>query len=218
MVSSSSTNLQEFTTDAWVKASWEEFLALADDSTYANGRFYYHQGYLRIEMSPLGSRHGRQNAIISKVVSLFASLKNIQIVEFINTSFRKAGLYEFQPDLAFYLGSGLKVPPETNSAVDLNEYAPPTLVVEIGASSLGDDLGWKRLLYERAGVREYWVNNANTRKVIAFSIDERRSGEIQESQVLPGLTIALVEEALKRSQTQDDGEINRWLLQVFSQS
>ena len=225
MVSSSSKSLQNLATDTWVKASWEDFLALADDSTYANGRFYYHQGYLRIEMSPLGPRHGRQNAIISKVASLFASLRNIPIVEFINTSFRKAGLDEFQPDLAFYLGSGLRVPPETNSPVDLNEYDPPTLVVEIGASSLSDDLGWKRLLYERAGVQEYWVNDANAREAMcataprfanAFAIAEGRSGEIQESQVLPGLAIAIVEEALQRSQTQDDGEINRWLLQSFS--
>jgi hypothetical protein len=51
---------------------------------------------------------------------------------------------------------------------------------------------------------------------IAFSIADGRSGEIQESQVLPRLSIALVEEALQRSQTQDDGEINRWLLQSFS--
>jgi Uma2 family endonuclease len=63
MVSSSSKSLQNLATDTWVKASWEDFLALADDSTYANGRFYYHQGYLRIEMSPLGPRHGRQNGI-----------------------------------------------------------------------------------------------------------------------------------------------------------
>jgi Uma2 family endonuclease len=149
------------------------------------------------------------------VVTLFATLKNIRIVEFTNTSFRKVGLDEFQPDLAFYLGSGLRVPPETNSPVDLNEYDPPTLVVEIGASSLSDDLGWKRLLYERAGVQEYWVNDANARRAIAFAIAEGRSGEIQESQVLPGLAIAIVEEALQRSQTQDDGEINRWLLQTF---
>jgi Uma2 family endonuclease len=214
--SSSSTNLQDLVTDTWVKASWEEFLELADDSTYANGRFYYYQDYLRIEMSPLGPRHGRQNTIISNLVTLFATLKNIPIIGFTNTSFRKTGLYEFQPDLAFYLGSGLRVPPETNSPVDLNEYDPPTLVVEIGASSLSDDLGWKRLLYERAGVQEYWVNDANARRAIAFAIAERRSGEIQESQVLPGLSIAIVEEALQRSQTQDDGEINRWLLQTFS--
>jgi Uma2 family endonuclease len=216
MVSNSSTNLQDLATDTWVKASWEEFLRLADNSTHASGRFYYYQDYLRIEMSPIGPRHGRQNSIISNVVTLFATLKNIRIVEFTNTSFRKTGLYEFQPDMAFYLGSGLKVPPETNSPVDLNEYDPPTLVVEIGASSLSDDLGWKRLLYERAGVQEYWVNDANARRAIAFAIAERRSGEIQESQVLPGLSIAIVEEALQRSQTQDDGEINRWLLQTFS--
>jgi hypothetical protein len=60
------------------------------------------------------------------------------------------------------------------------------------------------------------VNDANARRAIAFAIAERRSGEIQESQVLPGLKIAIVEEALQRSQTQDDGEINRWLLQTFS--
>jgi Uma2 family endonuclease len=216
MVSSSSTSLQNLATDTWVKASWEEFIALVNDSIYANGRFYYHQGYLRIEMSPIGPRHGRQNSIISNVVTLFATLKNIRIVEFTNTSFRKAGLDEFQPDLAFYLGSGLRVPPDTNSPVDLNEYDPPTLVVEIGASSVSDDLGWKRLLYERAGVQEYWVNNAKARRVIAFAISEGRSGEVQESQVLPGLAMALVEEALQRSQTQDDGEINRWLLKAFS--
>ncbi|HEY9604565.1 MAG TPA: Uma2 family endonuclease [Allocoleopsis sp.] len=214
--SSSSTNVQDLATDTWVKASWEEFLELADDSTYANGRFYYYRDYLRIEMSPLGPRHGRQNTIISTLVTLFATLKTIRIIGLTNTSFRKTGLYEFQPDLAFYLGSDLRVPPETNSPVDLNEYDPPTLVVEIGASSLSDDLGWKRLLYERAGVQEYWVNDANARRAIAFAIAERRSGEIQESQVLPGLSIALVEEALQRSQTQDDGEINRWLLQTFS--
>lgn len=218
MVFSSSTSLHNLATDTWVKASWEEFIALVNDSNYANGRFYYHQGYLRIEMSPIGPRHGRQNSIISNVVTLFATLKNIRIVEFTNTSFRKAGLDEFQPDLAFYLGSGLRVPPDSNSPVDLNEYDPATLVVEIGASSVSDDLGWKRLLYERAGVQEYWVNNAKARRVIAFAISEGRSGEIQESQVLPGLAIALVEEALQRSQTQDDGEINRWLIQVFNQS
>ena len=218
MVSSSSTSLQNLATDTWVKASWEEFIALVNDSNYANSRFYYHQGYLRIEMSPIGPRHGRQNSIISNVVTLFATLKNIRIVEFTNTSFRKAGLDEFQPDLAFYLGSGLKVPPESNSPVDWNEYDPPTLVVEIGASSLSDDLGWKRLIYERAGVGEYWVNNANARGAIAFAISEGRSGEVQKSQVLPGLDIALVEEALQRSQTEDDGEINRWLIQVFNQN
>lgn len=88
--------------------------------------------------------------------------------------------------------------------------------MENAASSRSDDLGQKRLLYERLGVQEYWVVDAKSSEVIAFAIAEGRSGEIQKSQVLPGLDIALVEEALKRSQTEDDGEINRWLLQTFS--
>ena len=82
---------------------------------------------------------------------------------------------------------------------------------------MGDDLGSKRLLYENAGISEYWVERANTREVFAFAINGGGSGRIQESRVLPALEIGLVEEALNRSQTQDDGEINRWLIQTFSQ-
>lgn len=204
-------------TDAWVKARWEEFIALAEDPAYIDGRFYYHQGLLRIEMSPLGPRHGRQNSIISKAVSLFATIKNVRIVEFANTSFRKAGIGEFQPDLAFYIGSGLRVPPQTNSPIDLEEYDPPTLVVEIGSVSVSDDLGRKRLLYEQSGVEEYWVNDLNVEEVIALAISAGRSGRVKESLVLPELAIALVEEAIKRSHLEDDTKINLWLLKTFSQ-
>ncbi len=97
----------------------------------------------------------------------------------------------------------------------MNEFNAPRLIVEIGASSVNDDLGTKRLLYENSGIEEYWVIDASSDKVIAFSISDGRSG-IPESLVLPGLTISLVESALKRSQTEDDGAINRWLLQTFS--
>ena len=217
MLSSPATALENFVTDTWVKATWDDFLTLANNPDYENGRFYYHQGCVRIEMSPVGPRHGRQNSVIAYLVVVCASLRNIPIFVFTNTSFRRTGLDEFQPDFAFYIGSGLKVPPDNNSPVDLNEYDPPTLVVEIGATSINDDLGQKRLLYERSGVREYWAVNTNLRDTIAFSISDRRSGEIEESQVLPGLAISLVESARQRSETEDDGAITRWLLQTFSQ-
>lgn len=207
--------LQTLETDIWVKASWEEFLALAENPDYEKGRFYYDKGYLRIEMSPIGSSHSQDNNVISNVVSLYATVKNIRIKGLINGSFRKPGIREFQPDLAFYIGS-FRFPPRTNSPIDLQEFEPPTLVVEFGATSLNDDLGRKRLLYERAGIPEYWVVDVKAGDVIAFEISEGRSGEIQESRGLPGLAIALVEEALQRSKNEDDGEINRWLLQTFS--
>ncbi len=217
-MTSSSAITQVLETDIWVKATWEEFLHFAEDSGWEKGKFYYYQEQMRVEMSPVGPLHGRQNSIVSYVIILFATLRNIRVVQFANASFRKAGIREFQPDLAYYIGSDLRVPPnDSNSPVDLDEYDPPNLVVEIGASSFNDDLGGKRLLYEGAGIAEYWVDRANTREVFAFAINNGGSGIIQESRVLPGLEIRLVEEALNRSQTEDDGEINRWLIQTFSQ-
>ena len=204
-------------TDSWVKASWEEFIAFADDSDCI-GRFYYDSNYMRIEMASVGSSHGRQNSIISKFVSLYATFNNLEVVEFINTSFRKKGMREFQPDLSFYIGSDLRIPPETNSPVDLDIYDPPTLVIEIGATSVNDDLGRKRLLYERSGVQEYWVDDAKERQIIAFLMTEGGSKEIRESIVLPGLSIDLVDEALKLSKVEKDARINRWLIETFSQS
>jgi len=43
--------LSTIATDTWVEANWEDFLTFADDPTLASGRFYYDQGYMRIEMS-----------------------------------------------------------------------------------------------------------------------------------------------------------------------
>lgn len=211
----SSSPIQTLETDIWVKASWSEFLALADNQNYEKGQFYYYRGYMRSEMSAVGPLHARENSVISSVVKLFATLRNIRIVELINASFRKPGAGEFQPDLSYYIGSDFQLPPRTNTPINLNEFQPPTLVVEIGATSVNDDLGMKRLLYEQSEVQEYWVIDVSADNVFAFEILQGRSGEIQESRVLPGLAIAVVEEALHRSETQDDGEINRWLLQTF---
>ena len=208
-------NLQ-LETDIWVKSSWEQFLSIADKLSHPKAKLYYHRGYMRIEMSPVGPLRARQNSIISKVISLYATVKNIRIVELVNASFRQPAKSEFQPDLSYYIGTEFELPPRTNTPITLNKFSPPSLVVEIGASSVNDDLGTKRLLYENSGVEEYWVIDANSDNVIAFSIFDGRSGTVQESLVLPGLVISLVELALKRSQTEDDGAINRWLLQTFS--
>lgn len=203
-------------TDTWIKASWEEFMALAENPAYEKGRFYYEQGYLRLEMSPIGSSHSQDNNVVANVVNLYATVRNFRMKGLVYGSFFKPEFRKFQPDLAFYIGSEFKLPPRTNLPIDLRKFAPPTLVIELGTTSLNDDLGRKRLIYERAGIPEYWVVDVNAADVIAFEIERGRSGEIEESRVLPGLAIALVEEALQRSQDRDDGEINRWLLQVFS--
>jgi hypothetical protein len=42
-------------TDTWVNATWDEFAALMDDPLYEEGRGYFDNGTMRIEMAPLRS-------------------------------------------------------------------------------------------------------------------------------------------------------------------
>ncbi|MBD2480761.1 Uma2 family endonuclease [Planktothrix sp. FACHB-1365] len=205
-------DLKTIATETWVKATWEEFLALTENPQYAEGKFYYDQGYVRIEMSPLGSAHGHDNTILSTVILIYAALKNIPIKGFTNTSFRKTGLRESQPDMGFYIGDNFQFPPRNNSPINLDELTAPNLIIEIGASSFPDDIGRKRLLYEKLEIQEYWVVNVEDNTILAFAVENQGSRLIEESLVLPGFKIALVVEALQRSQTEDDGSITRWLM------
>ena len=207
---------QEILIDTWQAIDWQLFQTLTNQHEYKNGRFYYDHGYMKIEMSPLGANHGRYNAVVARVISLFATLNSISVVEFTNTSYRKTGFQECQPDSSFYLGKITNLPPQSNSPIDLDIYNPPTLVMEISSTTLSDDLGQKRLLYERLGIGEYWVINTGTSQIIALGMADGGSKEIRVSQVLPNLEISVVEEALSLSFNNDDGYINRWLIKLFS--
>jgi Uma2 family endonuclease len=209
-------------TETWVEAAWDDFLSFADDPTLVHGRFYYDQGMMRVEMLPVGWAHGRDNTIISNLVILYATLKNIPIQGLTNTSFRKPLFREAQPDIAFYISRDGQFPLRTNSPVNLSDSDPPTLVVEVAASTLEDDKDRKLRLYQRMGVAEYWVVDVNEAQVFSFALvsactENARCEEIRISLVLPGLEISLVEMALQRSRNEDDGAISRWLLRVFSQ-
>lgn len=206
---------QNLVTDTWVPATWEEFLAIVDRPELEKARCYYDDGWMRIETMPIGFAHGRDNSLLASVVTLYGTLKNLSFLSLTNCSFRKARERECQPDLAFYIGTELPTIPRSNSPVDVNLYGPPTSAIEISSTTLSDDLGQKRLLYERLGVQEYWVVNVEAATVIAFAIADGGSRQIQVWAVLPDLPIAVIEEALRRSQTEDDGALNRWLLQQF---
>lgn len=207
---------QNFITDTWVETTWEEFLQLAYDSAYQNGRAYYYNGKTRIEMTPIGWNHAEDNSIISTLVILFCAIKQIPAKELTNCSFRKTGLREAQPDIAFYLNTLDNLPTRSNSPVDLSQYSPPTLVIEIASSSLSDDLGEKRLLYEQMNIQEYWVVAVNRGEVTIFNIVDGGSKAVQSSQVLPSLTVTFIQDVLKRSLSEDHSAVTRWILTQFN--
>ncbi len=62
---------------------------------------------------------------------------------------------------------------------------------------------------------EYWIVDVRNIQVIAFTIENGGSRRITQSQVLPGLTIALLNEALGRSRQMNHGQVYAWLLAQF---
>lgn len=61
-------------------------------------------------------------------------------------------------------------------------------------------------------MREYWIIDVPNAQIIAFAIQDRGSHRIFHSQVLAGLEISLLEEALRRSREMNHGKVSAWLL------
>ncbi len=202
-------------TDTWVPATWEEYLQQIEDPAYEKARGYYHNGKMRIEMAALGHDHAADNTVISLVVSLFCGFSRMPANGLTNGTFRKQGFNDAQPDVSYYIGKNADVIPWGTNIINLDLIPPPDLVIEIAKTSLADDIGEKRLLYEDLKVREYWVWDVEKVKVLAFSIENQGSRRISESLVLNGLSIALLQETLQRTRQMNQSEVIAWLLTQF---
>jgi Uma2 family endonuclease len=202
-------------TDTWVMATWDEYLQTIESSDLEKAKGYYWNDRMRIEMSPVGNDHASDHVIVTVAVSLFAALKGIPINGKDTCTYRKAGRYEVQPDVSYYIGDAANAVPWGTTLIGLDQYPPPTLVIEVANTSLADDRGAKRLLYEEVGVNEYWIVDVQGVSITAFTIFDRGSRRIDRSVVLPGLEIALLEEALHQTRQTDQGQVVSWLLAQF---
>jgi Uma2 family endonuclease len=200
-------------TETWIPASWDDYLLVSSAPAYAHCKGYYYKGQMRLEaMSPLGNPHSRDHFIVLAAISLYTSLRNLDLDGHDNCTYRQVGCSEVQPDASFYLGNKADLIPWDAAIIALDTYPAPDLVIEVADTSLADDKGEKRLLYETLGVSEYWIIDVQRGEIIAFAIANGGSARITESQVLPGLEIALLEEALRRSRQMNHGKVSAWLL------
>ncbi|NUN65179.1 Uma2 family endonuclease [Pseudanabaena biceps] len=207
-------------TDQWITATWDEFVQILDNPLYAESRCYYDTNQIkqmRIETMPVGSEHALDNGIIYAAIFLYCTLKNISHKGLLNASYVKTGFQGCQPDISYYIGESAALAPRSSSIVSLDESPVPNLVIEISSSTINDDLGKKRLLYEQLGTSEYWVVDVQEVKIIALEMLENGgSRQITTSNLLGGLAIADLEEALKLSREKSQSEVGAWLLQKYS--
>ncbi|MEM7595431.1 MAG: Uma2 family endonuclease, partial [Cyanobacteria bacterium P01_A01_bin.83] len=194
---------KQFTTDTWIDGTWNEYLKNIEHPDCAKAKGYYHDGKYRIEMTPIGNDYAKAHANIHTATSLYAIVNHIDIDIRDNCSYRKTGIKEFQPDLSLYLGDKAKAIPWGVGVIDLDQYPTPDLVIEVANTSLSDDLGEKRLLYEDLQLAEYWVVDVPNVRLIAFVIENDGSRRISESQVLTGLKTQILTEAFQRSRTSN---------------
>ena len=99
----------------------------------------------------------------------------------------------------------------------MDTIAPPDIAIEIADTSLNDDLGQKRLLYEDMEIPEYWIVDVENIRIVAFQIVKNGSRRITDSQVLPGLAISVLREALQMNRTMDQAQVGSWLMEKFYQ-
>jgi Uma2 family endonuclease len=206
---------EKLITNTWTKADWENYITTIDSPEHEKHQGYYYNGYMRIEDMPTGADHSRYHLLMANAINLFCTIGGMPINGFDNCSYRKTGIRECQPDLSYYCGERARLAPIGTSVINLDDQATPDLVIEISNTTINDDLGAKRLLYEEMGVFEYWIVDVQNTLIYAFTMIDRGSRRIDTSLVLPELSIATITEALNLSKEQDQSQIGKWLMTEF---
>ncbi|MCF4967817.1 Uma2 family endonuclease [Nostoc sp. CMAA1605] len=198
--------------NTWIPVSWQEYLQTLAELLNVEEKHYYYKGHMRLEMPPVFSDHAQDYMTIIFGISLFTTLKGISATGLDHTTFRKPKLEDCQPDVAYYFQKHPQSVPSGTKIVNLNRYPAPDLVIEIAKSSLLDDLGTKRSLYEDLGVPEYWVVDVQNTQIIPYVMGDKGSKRVHESKVLPGLVMGILEQALRRSRETNQSAIGADLL------
>ncbi|MDJ0659816.1 MAG: Uma2 family endonuclease [Crocosphaera sp.] len=201
--------------DTWIPTKWSDFLEMIEDPAYEKKKAYYYHHSMRLEMLSVGFDHSRDHSMIIVAIHLFCILNNIPLTLADNCSYRKVGIKECQPDISCYIGTQANIIPQGTNIVNLDQYSPPDLVVEVAKTSFLDDIGTKRSLYESLNIKEYWIIDVQNRQIIAYTLEPKGSYLIQTSSVLLGLNLSILEEALRKNQQEDQAAVGQWLMQQF---
>jgi Uma2 family endonuclease len=187
----------------WQPATWADYERSRDGMIEGEGRLFFHEGYLWIDMGGEGINHSRFNDLITLVFFIWFS----------GCLLEKLGHQAASPDKVLYLGSDAPRWREKEPrSINLNQWRVPDLVAEVADTTLASDLDEKKQLYAALGIAEYWVVDVKGLRVLAFRLDALgRYREIDVSIALTGLPIALLSQTLAQlSQGMSNSAAAQW--------
>lgn len=125
----------------------------------------------------------------------------------------KTGLQAAAPDIVLYLGDEHPVWTEGETRrIDLDRWSVPNLVGEIADTTLASDLHEMKQIYAAMGILEYWVVDVRGRRVLMFHLEGKHYVQVAVSEVLPGLTVEVLGEAIDRCLSDGHGAAVAWFM------
>lgn len=210
----------------WHNATWEDYVALRDDESIEFKKISFHKtlnttGWLWVDMSTEGIGHARFNNLMTMIFACWAFLYPETPIESLGGCLMDLSeSHGCSPDLVLY--SGDEIPTwKLGEArrIDLTRHRIPDLVGEISDTSLSQDLGEQKHLYETLGISEYWVIDVQNYRILAFQLNEAGTYEpCTESQVLPGLPIELLTQTISQLKTLTNTAAANWFREQLTEN
>jgi Uma2 family endonuclease len=192
-------------------ATWQDYLFLRDGDWR---KIVFNQGWLWCDREPEGPGASCCRDLVTMVIAAWGMLHpGVSIDSLGGCLLEKPETQASTPDLVIYRGDIPQWQPEVRW-IDLSRHRVPDLVGEIFDTTLNLDLDEQKQLYASLGIGEYWVIDVKGLRVFAFGLTNAGVYEIIEtSQVLEGLSIALLEQTLDRLSTETNTAAANWLMQ-----
>jgi len=148
---------------------------------------------------PAGWRHGSVGAVLVELLCRHVRGQRLGVILDASAGIDLPSGDTVEPDVTYVSHEQLSAESLTPETCFLR--AVPSLVIEIlSPSTARRDRGEKKAIYERNGVREYWIVDPEHREVAVFHLNGHRydsgtffrTGTVR-SQVLPALAIELAQ-------------------------
>ncbi|MEB3882214.1 Uma2 family endonuclease [Lyngbya sp. CCY1209] len=197
-------------------ATWQDYVAIRDNQAIDWRKISFHKGWLWIDMGKEGPNHASFSDLMTMIFGFWVFLHPECVLQsYRRCIIERPDTHACAPDLVLYKGDNIpRWQPGEPRRIDLRRHRLPDLVGEIADTTLSLDLDEQKQLYASLNIPEYWVVDVKGLRIFAFALAESgRYESIEESQVLTGLPITLLEQTLERLTTETNTAAASWLIQ-----